>query len=479
MWKQFLCKNSNKFSNQKIRYMDSQIKESIINQTNYFPEDTSLLIRLISLRDGYSEINQPICGHCGKLLNKITNGKLLKYCNSKCYSQTDEFKNNLKTVDYNKANDKRKKTMKEKYGFEYNSQRTDIHHIWNKSKLEGINNPALEILSSKESLYDLHINQKKSSLQISEELGVYYGTVIDWIEKHGIQYQYYHNGSQYERMIHNWLVENNIEFEINNRSLIHPKELDIYIPSKKLAIEINGFYWHGAKKKEDLKDARKRHQIKSLLCREKGINLIHLLDIDIRKNPDKVFSKLKFHLLNLERIGARKCDIRIIDYEQARFFCNVYHYDGYSASSIKLGLFYENELVSIMTFAKSRFDNSDYEIIRACSSKRIIGGVSKFIHFFINNYMKQNESLMTYVDIGNGFSGKSYESAGMLFEKITQPNYIWIGKDESILTRYQTQQKNLSNLFPDYINEKEDDFLLSKGYIKYYDSGNLVYRIVK
>ena len=479
MWKDFLCKDSTKFSNQKIRYMDSETKESIINQTNYFPEDTSLLIRLISLRDGYSEINQPTCGYCGKLLNKITIGRLLKYCNSKCYSQTKEFKNNLKSVDHNKANNKRKKTMKEKYGVEYNSQRNDIHHIWNKSKLAGINDSALEILSSKDSLYDLHINQKKSSIQISEELNVYYGTVIDWIEKHGIQYQYYNNGSQYERLIHNWLHENNIEFEINNRSLIYPKELDIYIPSKKLAIEINGFYWHGAKRKEDLKDVRKRHQIKSLLCRESGINLIHLLDIDIRKNPDKVFSKLKFHLFDLEKIGARGCEIRIIDYEQARFFCNVHHYNGYSASSIKLGLFYKNELVSIMTFSKSRFDNSDYEIIRACSSKRIIGGVSKFINFFIKNYMKENESLMTYVDLGNGFSGKSYEASGMIFEKITQPNYIWIGKDESILTRYLTQQKNLGNLFPDYEGEKEDDFLLSKGYIKYYDSGNLVYRIVK
>ncbi len=479
MWKQFLCKNSNKFSNQKIRYMDSETKESIINQTNYFPEDTSLLIRLIAIRDGYSEINQPTCGYCGNLLNKITNGKLLKYCNSKCYSQTEEFKNNFKTVNHELANESRKKTMKEKYGVEYNSQRNDIHHIWNKSKLEGINDKALDILSSKESLYDLHVNQKKSSLQISEELNVYYGTVIDWIEKHGIQYQYYNNGSQYERIIHNWLQENNIEFEINNRNLIHPKELDIYISSKKLAIEINGFYWHGAKRKEDIKDARKRHQAKSLLCRELGINLIHLLDIDIRKNPDKVFNKLKFHLLDLERIGARECEIRIIDYEQSRFFCNVHHYNGYSASSIKLGLFYKNELVSIMTFSKSRFDNSDYEIIRACSSKRIIGGVSKLIHFFIQNYMKQNESLMTYVDFGNGFSGKSYESARMKFEKITQPNYIWIGKDESILTRYQTQQKNLINLFPDYEGEKEDDFLFSKEYIKYYDSGNLVYRIVK
>lgn len=260
MWKQFLCKNSNKFSNQKIRYMDSETKESIINQTNYFPEDTSLLIRLIAIRDGYSEINQPTCGYCGNLLNKITNGKLLKYCNSKCYSQTEEFKNNFKTVNHELANESRKKTMKEKYGVEYNSQRNDIHHIWNKSKLEGINDKALDILSSKESLYDLHVNQKKSSLQISEELNVYYGTVIDWIEKHGIQYQYYNNGSQYERIIHNWLQENNIEFEINNRNLIHPKELDIYISSKKLAIEINGFYWHGAKRKEDIKDARKRHE---------------------------------------------------------------------------------------------------------------------------------------------------------------------------------------------------------------------------
>lgn len=74
----------------------------------------------------------------------------------------------------------------------------------------------------------------------------------------------------------------------NKRSIIYPNELDIYLPELKVAIEFNGNFWHsienGCNKEYHLK--------KSLLCKDKGIRLIHIYefeDIDIQKQLLKSF----------------------------------------------------------------------------------------------------------------------------------------------------------------------------------------------
>lgn len=478
-YKDFLCKDSHKFSSQKIRYMSKDNKNNLTEQTSFFPLDTSPLVRLVSLKDGFSHNHQPRCGYCQKVLNRIYQGKMTRYCNSKCYSQTEEFKDNLKKVDHIQADISRRQTMLDKYGVEFNSQREDVKLVLRKSSLEGINDKALSVLQSKEILQDLHINQKKSSLTISKELGVFYGTVKDWIEKHGIKYQYYSHESQYERIVQQWLSEFKIEYQTNVRDIIAPKELDIWIPSHNLAIEINGFYWHGAKRKEDIPVAQFRHQKKTLECREKGIALIHLSDLQLKTHSEKIKQYLKLRFVNEQKISARKCDIRPINVDQARLFCNQYHLQGYSGASIKLGLFYKDSLLGVMTFSKSRFNQSCWEIVRSCSSIRIVGGVSKLIKFFINTQMKLGDKLISYVDLSYGFNGISYEKSGMIYSNLTTPGYIWIGKDEQIFSRYQMQTHCIKKYFSDYTGEPEDSFLFNKNMIKMYDSGNLVYSYVK
>lgn len=478
-YRDFLCKDLVKFSNQKIRYMPEYQKNYLIETTSFFPPDTSLLVRLVALRDGFSHQNLPVCNFCYTILNRIYQGKMIRYCGPKCYSQTDDFKNGLKKVDHQQALLVRRQTMVKKYGVEFNSQREEIKTLLKQSKLVGINDTALDILQSKEKLQDLHINQKKSSLTISKELGIYYGTVKDWIEKHNIEYQYYSHDSQYERIIQQWLTEFKIEYQTNVRDQIPPKELDIWIPSKKIGIEVNGFYWHGAKGKEDIASAQYRHQKKTFECREKGISLIHLLDLHLKTNSEKIKQHLKFRLVDTHKISARKCNIQTIDTDQARMFCEQYHLQGYAGAAIKLGIFYKDSILGIMTFSKSRFNQSCWEIVRSCSNIRVVGGVSKLIKFFINNQMKPGEKLISYVDLSCGFNGLSYEKSGMVLTNITTPGYLWVGKDEQIFSRYQMQKHRIKKYFPDYAGESEDDFLFNKNMIKIYDSGNLVYSFVK
>ena len=70
----------------------------------------------------------------------------------------------------------------------------------------------------------------------------------------------------------------------NTRDFIGKKELDIYIPELKFAIEYNGDYWH------KLKEQRipGYHENKRNICEEQGIKLIEILDTQWKKNKESI-----------------------------------------------------------------------------------------------------------------------------------------------------------------------------------------------
>ena len=58
-------------------------------------------------------------------------------------------------------------------------------------------------------------------------------------------------------------------------------------------------------------------------------------------------------------------------------------------------------------------------------------------------------------------------------EPITQPNYVWVGTDNKVVTRYQTQKSKLIDKGYGTVDQSEDDIMYSLGYRKIYDSGNI------
>ena len=79
--------------------------------------------------------------------------------------------------------------------------------------------------------------------------------------------------------------ENGIPYETNNRTILGGKELDIYIPSKQIAIECNGIYWHSYDNKPI-----KYHINKYTECLNKGIQLITIWEDWIIHKPEIVRS---------------------------------------------------------------------------------------------------------------------------------------------------------------------------------------------
>ena len=256
----------------------------------------------------------------------------------------------------------------------------------------------------------------------------------------------------------------------HNRTLIKPYELDIVIPELKLAIEFNGNFWHS----EQGGTNSSYHLMKTEMCEEIGYKLIHIFEHEWINKQEIVKEKLKAILgVDQERIYARKCIVKEVSVKEKNEFLNKHHIQGEDKSVLKFGLFYNDELVAVMTFGYPRFNNEyDWELIRYATSKHVIGGAGKLLAYFRRTYVG---SIITYAD--RRFSkGNMYENIGFKLINITKPNYWWI-KDNKVLSRYQTQKSRLTKLLGDKYdpNKTEMENMNNAGFNKIYDCGNLVF----
>ena len=243
-------------------------------------------------------------------------------------------------------------------------------------------------------------------------------------------------------------------------------EIDIYIEQLNVGFEINGTYWHSDKFKES-----DYHQQKALRAREAGINLIHLYEWQLQ---DDIFllsllRKFKKH----KKIAARKCVIRIISSNDSEEFCAKYHLSGSANCSVRYGLFFNEELIQVMTFRKPRFNSKyEWELIRLCTKSDItvIGGASKLLRKFETDY--KPSSLISYSSLDYS-NGAVYVNLGMSEVGVTVPGYWYIGRDE-VLPRYKATKQKLNKILGTTgIPEKECAKRLKM--LKVTNAGNLIF----
>ena len=262
----------------------------------------------------------------------------------------------------------------------------------------------------------------------------------------------------------------------SDRTVIQPLELDIYIPDKKIAIEFDGLYWHSSFYKD-----KNYHLNKTKLCEEKGIQLIHIFENEWLYKQDIVKSKLK-NILNIydKKIYARVCQIKEISYEESVEFQLENHLQGSVNAKVNLGLYYNDELVSIMTFGKCRFNKQyEWEMLRFCSklNYHVVGAASKLLKYFEKKY--QPKSIVSYADI-RWSKGNLYEKLGFKFSHSSSPNY-WYFSTSSInlkvlYSRVKFQkhkQKALLKVFDENLSEVQN--MENNKYLRIFDCGNLVF----
>jgi hypothetical protein len=360
--------------------------------------------------------------------------------------------------------------MNEKYGVSYNSQREEIKPILKKSKLSIDTH---NILNDYDWLNKEYEKNKRTSVDIASELDVHNSTVIEYLKKNGFQIRQYSNYSIEEIEIQEFLKSLNISFIENDRKILDGKELDIFIPDKKFAIEVNGLYWHSYGKYDVEKI--NSHLYKTQKCEKKDISLMHITDWEWNNSRDIIKSMIKSKLGLNQRIPARKCNIREISTKDAKHFFEETHLQGFIGSAHYVGLFYNESLVMCMSFGKNRFGNG-VELHRLSSKKGItvVGGASKLIKYYINKY--DINEIITYCDYSKSY-GNGYKSIGFNYIGKTQLNYFWTDKT-NIIPRYKTQHSNMKNiignLYDPNLSEREN--MMNAGFRRYWGCGNLIFK---
>jgi hypothetical protein len=260
----------------------------------------------------------------------------------------------------------------------------------------------------------------------------------------------------------------------NSQSIIHPLELDIYLPDKKMAFEYNGLFWHS-----ELNKSNNYHLNKSKQCEMIGVNLVHVWEDDWKYKQEIVKSIIRNKLgLNSVKIFARKCYISVISYEQSKKFLEENHLQGSVNSKYRFALIHDNEIVSVMCFGKSRKplgENGDkYELTRFASklNTNVLGGASKLLNHFIRKYMINGEELISYYDKSFGFNN-FYESVGFEYLKDTNPGYSYI-IDGIRHNRYNYNKSSLVKQGYDP-SKTEHEIMKDRKIYRIYDAGNIKY----
>jgi hypothetical protein len=287
--------------------------------------------------------------------------------------------------------------------------------------------------------------------------------------------------SNSEKELQSFLKEiTSSEIIFNNRKLVKGFEIDIYIPEYNIAIEFNGLRWHS----EAMGKTKEYHINKTNECEKQSIKLIHIFEDEWTYKKDIVKSRIK-HLINKSerKVYARKCIIKPIDNKTKNQFLNNNHIQGEDKSKIKYGLYYNDELVSVITFGSLRKITGNtnitdhYELIRFCNKLNIsvIGGFSKLL----KNFIKENQpkQIISYAD-RRWSAGNLYEKNNFKFMHDTPPNYWYMKHYNYREHRFKYRKSELPKLLNIYNSSlSEWENMKNNKYDRIWDCGSKKYEM--
>lgn len=399
----------------------------------------------------------------------------------KRYSQTQEFKSKIKEIsqrkwgvdNYSQTSEyklKVKETSLENWGVEHYSKTDDFKNklknnreSLTKLRYENLIGEDFEIIDYQNSNFEIFHKECNRNFKINRDL---------LYSRHNLDIclctkclDINVGQSNMELEIQDFLNSLDISYNKKDRSVLEGKELDIYLPNYNLAIEMNGVYWHS-----EIYLDKYYHRDKTLKCKEKDIQLLHIWEDDwkYKRNIAKSIILNKLNLIE-NKIFARKCKIKLVNSKESSNFLQENHIQGKSPSQIKIGLYFNEELVSLMTFGW-RYTNSkkEYELIRFCNkiNFNVIGSASKLFSYFLKNY--QVEEIISYSDISL-FNGNLYQKLGFKKVSLSKPNYFWV-VDGIRKHRFNFNKKRLIKM--GYSKDKSESQILHDiGYYRVYSCG--------
>lgn len=307
--------------------------------------------------------------------------------------------------------------------------------------------------------------------------GEFIQTPFNHLQNHGCP-KCSHPVSKWEKDIYDFISSLGVECEQTNRTILGGKEIDIYVPKFSVGIECDGLRWHN-----ELYRDKNYHLNKTNECAENGVRLIHIFEDEwlFKKDIWKSMLKNMFGLIDT-KVYARKCEIRVVPPHDAREFLDNNHIQGYSNSKINYGLYYNDELISLMTFGIPRInmggkkEEGCYELVRFCNKLdlNVVGGASKLF----NHFIKENNpnEIISYSD-KRWSLGNLYRILGFIHDHDSKPNYYYVDGIER-KNRFGFRKSILIKEGYDF-KKSEHDIMLEREIYRIYDCGTKVWKWYK
>lgn len=206
-----------------------------------------------------------------------------------------------------KIKEKSRNTLLERYGVEHNLQIKALQEKIQRKKKEQFYKDKTALSSIDNMLiwvnrFNIEHGRKPNYSDLAYYMNIAYTTAAKYINKFKLKDEFDTTSSRLESIVEDFIKTLNIEYIKHDRKLIHPKELDFYLPEYNIAIEVNDTYSHNSTNTSygaDNITPKNYHQNKVLECANRGIHLIHLYEWEIL-DPIQ-FNKIKNYILNLLR----------------------------------------------------------------------------------------------------------------------------------------------------------------------------------
>lgn len=488
---------------------NKEYMEYILNQTLFLPDDATIKQRLWHIIEN---INESEACKCGTILKwNIKNNSYRRFCSSLCAHNDADVKAKTENTCIKKygvktnlitkeAKEHYESVMLERFGVDNPFKSKEVqdeiknnlqkeHHVTNVSQLpevkekitqthlkkynriranqSHISDESYEIKYNKQELVKLY-ESGLTIKDIADKLNVGYSQLCVQFKNFGIEL----NNSVGQTQVYNYIKSiYSGDVILNDRKYLGGKEIDIFLPELNLGFEYDGIFWHS----EDSSGKVNYHYEKDNLAKSLGIKLIHILDLEWNNKKSIVESRISSMLSKNKTIHARKTIVSEIKPKISREFMERNHIQGNAGASFHAGLYHDNILVAVMTFGKSRYNNSQFELIRFCNllGHNVVGGASKLFKFAAEK-LSANE-IISFSDIRWG-KGTLYECLGFKHIRNNLPSYNYTYRYKTFESRIRYQKHKLKNILPIYdplLSEWEN--MKNNDFDRYWNSGNSVY----
>lgn len=482
----------------------------LVQETDFLPDNSPITQRLWHVEHNTNIL--PVCHVCNA--NPVTwnreKAEYREFCSTECIGRSEEVASKRSATmlerygvehytTHSQFNDKRTETNRQRYGKDWATQTTDVQNKIALTNIERYGHPvytqtddykkkhtatltklgvastsqlrispeSLALLNDKEWLTNQHHVEKNTITSIAHSLNVDTTTVVNRCVKLGIELKRF-TGSQGQKDIADYLrsigVDNIVE---NDRSIINRHELDIYIPSLKLAVEYCGLYWHSPDCHARM--TRTTHKEKLDMCAKVGIRLITIFEDEWLESQSIVKRMLSNACRKTTdvKINARQCNIRDVPTQQAANFLSDHHIQGDGDGNIKVGLFNGDDLVAVCKLIK----RADRLVLnRYATSAAVRGGFTKLLTHVRQQY--PSLPIETFADLRWG-NGNLYGLSGFRVDKYIPPDYQYV-KGNRRYHKFNFRKNRLQKLLDDYNpTETEVTNCLRHGMFRVWDCGKI------